>query len=525
MQREKLRAAYLLLLATFVFASSMAFGAGSQEPKEPAVDRGLVVALSADVDYLDPNMSGHTTAQMLMTHVADNLIRLKEGQFVPWLAHSWEFSDDDRALTIQLRQGVRFHDGTPFNAEVVKLNFERMEWSVASHFLYPELQNIEVVDEYTVTLHFDEPYAAILPHLAHPAMVMLSGEQVKEHFESGKHINEPIGTAAFVFTDWERGERLRFDRNPDYWADGPYVDSVTWRIIPDDSTRRVLLETKDVDVIMAVSPIDAAALDERPDVTVSNTPSIRNVYIGMNVQAGPFDDVRVRQALNYAVDKKSIVEDLLLGAGSVTDSIVGPEVFGYCSKNPYPYDPERARKLLDEAGYPDGFEATFFHPTGRYLEDAEIAEVVQFYLADIGVSIKLETMEWATYMSALRAEVGDPAADVPFDMFMWGWAPGTVDAHHGIRPLLHSESWPPQAFNVGYYSDDRVDRILDQAVMAVDEQERRELYCEVISLLWEDAPWIFLHIQNFVNAKLPDVHGIEYLGHEHLRVHEARLDR
>lgn len=507
------------IVAALTLTALAAWGA------EPRTGGELTIALSADADYLDPNMSGHTTAQMLMTHIADNLIRLEAGEFVPQLAQGWEFSEDGRSLTLYLREGIRFHDNTPFNAGVVKLNLERREWSVTSHFLYPQLQEMEIVDDLTLILHFRQPYAPILPHLAHPAMVMLSGEQIEAHLERGQHIHAPIGTGPFVFQEWERGEYLRFTRNPNYWDEGPYVDVVRWSIVPDESTRTVLLETGAVDVIMAVPPLDALVLDGDPGFTVSSTPSIRNIFIGFNVQAPPFDSAEVRRALNYAVDKEAIVEELLMGAGSIADSIVGTGVFGHSAQEPYPYDPDKARQLLADAGYAEGFSATFYHPTGRYLMDVAIAETVQAYLREVGVEIRLVTMEWAAYMAVLRAEVADPSEDVPYDMFMWGWAPGTVDAHHGIRPLLHTASWPPEAFNVGYYSVSNVDELLDKAAVAVDVEDRLALYDQAISFLWEDCPWLFLHTQNFVNAKKHIVKGIEYLGHEHLRVHKAWVDR
>ena len=479
----------------------------------------MIIAFGTDPESLDPNKMTSSPAAMVLSHIAETLLELDEDlKVVPSLAESWEFSEDARALTLHLRRGVVFHDGTPFNAQAVKINLERFNRAIFRFLLYPRVQVIEVVDDYTVRLHLDIPFVPLIAHLTHAFVAMISPKQIAAL--EGKDILEPVGTGPFVFDRWVRGDHIRLVRNPGYWGDKPYLDSVVIRVVPSDATRLVLLETGEVHAIMRVPPLDAPRLAATPGLEVVRIPSVRTIYFGFNHQRAPFTDVRVRQAINYAVDKEAIVREILGGDGGVSTSPISPLIFGYASQEPYRYDPERARQLLAEAGFPHGLKITIHHPTGRYLMDAPITEAVQAYLAEVGIEAELVTMEWAAYL----AFTARPLAESTIQMFMLGWGCVTVDADYGLFPLFHTTQWAPMS-NRSFYSNPTVDALLELGRVAPDPVSRKAIYARIQKILWNDAAWLFLHWEGQINAQGAVARGLIHHPLELVLAHRAWLDR
>jgi peptide/nickel transport system substrate-binding protein len=486
----------------------------------PRVGGELVIAFGTDPESLDPNKITSAPAGMVLTHIAETLLTMTEDlEIAPLLAESWEFSEDGLALTLYLRKGVIFHDGTPFDAEAVKVNLDRFRKATYAFLLYPRVQSVEVLDKYTVRLQLDKPFAPLVSHLTHNFVAIVSPKQIAELAE-GQEIMAPVGTGPFKFDKWIRGEFVRIVRNDNYWGEKPYVDSVVFKVVPSDATRLVLLETGQVHAIMRVPPLDAPRLAATPGLEVVKVPSVRTIYIAFNYQRAPWTDIRVRQALNYAVDKEAIVKEILGGAGGVSTAPIMPLIFGYSAQNSYPYDPEKARKLLDEAGIPWGFKCTLYHPTGRYMMDAAIAEAVQAYLREVGIEAELITMEWAAYLAFLRK----PVEEATFDMFMLGWGCVTLDADYGLFPLFHTSEWAPRGSNRSFYSNPKVDALLEEARVTTDPEARKALYAEVISILWEDAGWLFLHYEVQINAQSTKVKGLIHHPREYILAHRAWLE-
>ncbi|MFN3347091.1 MAG: ABC transporter substrate-binding protein, partial [Candidatus Bipolaricaulaceae bacterium] len=309
-------------------------------------------------------------------------------------------------------------------------------------------------------------------------------------------------------------------RNDEYWGEKPYVDAVVFKVVPSDATRLVLLETGQVHAIMRVPPMDAPRIAAMPGLEVVTVPSVRTIYIGFNHQKAPWTDVRVRQAINYAVDKEAIVKEILGGAGGVSTAPIMPLIFGYSEQKPYAYDPEKARKLLDEAGIPRGFKCTLYHPTGRYMMDAAIAEAVQAYLREVGIEAELITMEWAAYLAFLRK----PVQEATFDMYLLGWGCVTLDADYGLFALFHSGEWAPKDNNFSFYSNPAVDSLLEQGRVTADPEARKGIYAEAIKILWEDAAWLFLHYEVQINAQSTKVKGLIHHPREYILAHKAWLE-
>jgi len=480
----------------------------------------MVIGFGTDPESLDPNKVSSSPAAMVLTHIAETLLHKTEDlEVAPLLAESWAFSEDSRTLYLYLRKGVVFHDGTPFNAEAVKVNLERFRRATFAFLLFPRVQTIDVVDEYTVRLNLDMPFAPLIAHLTHNFVAMLSPKQIEA--SAGKDIMEPVGTGPFVFDRWVRGDHVRLVKNANYWGDKPYLDSVVFKVVPSDATRLVLLETGQVHAIMRVPTLDAPRVAATRGLELVRVPSVRTIYFGFNYQRAPFTDVRVRQAFNYAVDKEAIVREILGGAGGVSDAPIMPLIFGHSPQEPYRYDPEKAKQLLADAGFPRGLKVTIHHPTGRYMMDVAITEAVQAYLAEVGIVAELVTMEWAAYLAFTRK----PLAESTVEMFMLGWGCVTLDVDYGLFPLFHTSQWVPAGSNRSFYSNPMVDTLLELGRVAPDPVSRKAIYARVLKVLWEDAGWLFLHYEGQINAQRTVAKGLVHEARELILAHRAWLDQ
>ncbi len=516
-----------ILILSVVAALVLVLVACAPEEDAPTADEtaeavqrdSLSIAMGAEPESLDPVRMTSAPAATVGEHVIQRLIYMEEnGDLTPMLAESWESNDDGTVWTFNIRQGVEFHDGAPLNAEAVAANLQRFvnpDVGAAYAFLLGTVEEIEAVSEYELQLSLSQPFAPILSHLSHSFIGIVSPNQL-EGISPDDTIEEPIGTGPYRIVDWSRGDSLSVEVNDSYWGPAPSIPNVTFQFIPESSAQIVALETGEVDAMMRVPPQEVARLEADPNIEVVRESSVRQIYIGFNNERAPFNDVRVRQALNYAVNKQEIVDGLFEGF-TVADAPVVPAVFGHASVGPYDYDPDRARELLAEAGFPDGFEMTIHHPTGRYPLDATVAEVVQDQLSEVGIDVTLETREWSSYLDF----TSQPPGQAEYDAFMLGWGTVTLDSDYGLYALLHTRQWNPNGNNRGFYSNAEVDALLDEARVTTDQSARADLYAEAIALIWEDAPWIYLYNQGQVNANRDYVDGLIHHPLENLSAWEA----
>ncbi len=512
-----------VLSLVLVLAGALLAGAAGQPEEEVVVRDEIVIAMGAEPEALDPVAMTSAPAATVSEHVSQPLIYMEEdGTLAPLLATDWYANEDGDEWTLELREGVTFHDGEPFNAEAVKANLERFldpDVGAAYAFLINRIQEMEVVDEHTLRLYLDAPFAPMASHLSHSFVAMISPAQIAELDDPDDITDAPIGTGPYRFVEWDRGSSITVEVNEDYWGDIPEIPRVRFNFIEEDSARMVALETGEADVVMRVPPVDADRLAAEPDIDVVYQTSVRQIYIGFNAQAEPFDDPRVRRAFNYAVDKESIVADILRDNAFVADAPIPDAVFGHTSVGPYEHDPDRARELLAEAGYEDGISFTLYHPTGRYLLDSTIAEAVQAQLAQVGLDASLQTLEWGSYIDMLDT----PLEDAEHEVYMLGWGTVTLDADYGLYALLHSSQAPPVGNNYGFYGHDEVDELLADARVIPDVDQREAMYHEAIELLWEDAPWLFLHNEGQINAQRANVEGVIHHPLENVSVWNARF--
>lgn len=507
----------LMLALVLVFAVSMLFYPAVMQAQERGGD--LNIAIGPDPESLDPAEASSSPAAMVMMHMMETLFDMTpDGEIVPLLAEGYEVSEDGLIYDIFLNQGIEFHDGTYFDAEVVKFNLERLQDEEAPFsFLIDEVVEVEVVDTYTVRLHTERPFAPLMAHLSHDFISMVSPTAVEEY---GDDISvNPVGTGPFQFVSWTRGDKVVMERFDDYWGDNAYLDTLTISVVPEDSTRVVMVETGEAHAAMFVPPRDVERLEGVEDVDVVQATSLRTIYGGFNVQIEPFTDVRVRKAINYAVDKESIVNEIMQGAGRPSDAPISPDIFGYAQQEKYEYDPDRARELLAEAGYEDGLEFTFHHPVGRYMMDQTIAQAIQSQLRDVGITARLQTLEWATYLEFMNV----PVEEAEHQMYILGWGTVTGDADYGLYALFHSDEWVPRGSNRSYTDFPEVDSLLEEARVTVEPEAREEIYAEAISIIWDEAPWLFLHSEVQLNAVRHGVEGLIHHPREYISAREAYL--
>lgn len=487
----------------------------------------LVIVSGTDAVTLDAHYITDSPSATVAEHIIEPLLELTpSGEIVPHLAESYDVSADGRVWTLRLRRGVTFHDGTPFNAEAVKYNIERIidpANAVTFAFLINSITEVRVVDEYTVQLVTDEPFAPMINHLTHSSTGMQSPTAI-ERFGDDYALN-PVGTGPFVFKEWVAGDHITLARNDNYWGSPAQVDEVVFRVVPEDGPRMLMVQTGEAHVAVRVPPEMEDLLNRDPNIEVMRTPSVRVIYVAFNnyqradQPRNPFTDVRVRRAVNYAVDNEAINQFILDGVGRALDAPIAPGVFGYQPVGRYDYDPVKARQLLAEAGYPNGFQTQLYAPTGRYLKDIEIAEAIQAQLAEVGIMAEIVTMEWATYL-----DVTGQQADVnPAPMIMLGWGTVTGDADYGLYPLFHTSQWVPGGSSRSFYSNPAVDELLELARTNPNPGIRQATYREAMSMIMQDAPWLFLHAEVQLTAVRSEVEGVVVHPTERIMAHGARF--
>jgi len=478
--------------------------AGAQAP------RTLTVALYADAVTLDPEDTNDNLSFSIERSIYDGLVGFTpEMKLKPELATSWEASPDAKVFTFHLRRGVKFQDGPPLNAQAVKLNFDRArdpDHKLRRYSLYEMIASVDAVDDSTVRFTLSRPFGAMLYNFAHPASRIVSPATIRQgEPQVARH---PVGTGPFKFVSWAPGQEIVVERNPDYWESGkPAVDRIVFKLIPEDASRVAILLSGEAQFIFPVPGVQVEPVSRAPGVTVQKAWSIYAFYLAMNTQHIPFNSVAVRQAMNYGVDKEALIKVVLRGFGRPLDAPITPGVIGYGAVQPggWPHDVGKAKQLLSEGGFPNGFTTTLWLNT--QTENVRVGEAVQQMLAQIGVKVQLTPMEAGT-LSAVRFK---PFAENQSQVNLAGWSPSTGDADWGLRPLFGGESWPPTLFNLAFYKNTKVDALINDALATADQTRRNTDYAQAMRIIWDDAPWVFLHnpqILAGVRTSVTDVYAL-----------------
>lgn len=470
-------------------------------------ERAAVMAVDSTFTTLDPYDSNDTLSQAVSKSFYQGLFGFdKDMKLVNVLATGYEVSPDAKVYTIRLRQGVKFQDGTDFNAAAVKANFDRVTDpanKLKRYNLFRRIAKTEVVDPYTAKITLTEPFSAFINVLAHPSAVMISPAALKKYGrEIGLH---PVGTGPFELVEWKQTDDLKVKKFAGYWKAGyPKIDAIDWKPVVDNNTRAALMKTGEADFAFRIPFEQTAELKASPKVDVIERASIIQRYVSLNVMQKPFDNPKVRQALNYAVNKEALAKVAFAGNATPATGIV-PQGVDYAVKlGPWPYDPAKARALLKEAGYPSGFETTLWSAYNNSTSQKAI-QFVQQQLAQVGVKAQVQALEAGERVA--KVESAQDPAKAPVRMYYIGWSASTGESDWAISPLLASSSIPPKLVNTAYYRNDAVDADLAKALETTDRAKKAELYADAQRRIWADAPWIALVQEKIVYARSKRLQG------------------
>lgn len=488
MKFQGLKSLTLLTSLTLLLAACSGNGGGSGEGsssngKNPASDRGneVVVGLSSDPQSWDPIDTFLLDWSTVATSVFEGLVeRTLDLELKPGLAESWEYLDDS-TLQFKLRQGVVFHNGEPFNADAVKFTFDRLlgeEGQKGPQYSnYTSIDKVEVVDEFTVKMHLKSPDPVLLTKLAGYGAVIVPPKYVQEkgddHFN-----NNPVGTGPFKMTEYKRDQQFVLEKNPDYWKEGlPKLDKVTFKVIPESSTRLAELQTGKIDIMKRVEVAQANSVKETDFLELKEVGTPTVFSLRFDTAQKPLDDVRVRQAINYAIDKDTIIEEILGGFGKPISTYQSDLSFGNNPDlEPYPYDAEKAKELLAEAGVAEGTTLEVFIP-GNDGTFKELTQAVSFYLEEVGLKLNINSVDNTTLISDLipKGEAGH--------MYRQGWGGWTLDYDNTAYLMYHEgEQWNPS------FKDEKVEELLAAQRATVDQAEREVIFKELTERLYELAP-------------------------------------
>jgi peptide/nickel transport system substrate-binding protein len=488
--------------------------AGAQTPKSGGT---LIVGMEAEISSFDPAVATGTSTSRPISNIFDPLVNTfgNKSEIQADLAQSWRVADDASSITMKLRPGVKFQDGTSVNAEAVVVSFERMLNKTDPDyfgpytfppFFFSAYRHVTAVDPLTVRFDLNRPDVTFLAELAWVTGAIVSPTAVKQ---LGRDFaTKPVGTGAFKFVSWEKNVKSVLERFDGHWRGAPRLDRIILKPVIEEAQRFNQLASGEVDLITSLDPQFVPAVEANPGLRLIQTPSLHTWWVFFNMHEKHFQDKRVRQALNHAIDKEAIIKSILRGTGVLSRGWCWPHTWAYTPDVvTYPYDPKKAKELLAAAGYPNGFDVDYYVPESGsgMIAPKEIATVMQANLKQIGVNARITTEEWISYIATYRKGL-DNIHGKQFGMAQRSWLnptddPGTYANYVSSGPIDKSA-------NLGYYSNAAYDKLLADAVTTSDRAARARLYKQAQKIFAEDAPWIFMFHANYVIAARKNVQGV-----------------
>ncbi len=498
-------------------------GIALASPTSEAGGKTLVFGSSGDAVRLDPADVTDGESIQRMDNIFEGLVEYEAGstEIKPALATSWTTSADGKEITFKLRRGVKFHDGTDFNADAVVFSFARQydqghpfhqfgEW-VYWGYMFSDVDRVQKIDDYTVKLIMKAPNSSIMTSLAMFTVAIVSPANAEKYGED--MFRHPAGTGPFKFVEWVKDDHITLAKNEDYWRKPPELDQLIFKVIPDTSARLLALEVGEIQGMEYPDPNDFGRIKDNPDLVLMSEPGMNIGYMAMNTGYGYIDDngngirdpgegpdktpgyhealtkVKVRQAINHAIDKKSIVDNLYLGTASVAKNGMPPFMLGYNDAiKDYDYNPAKAKQLLAEAGYPNGFKVQLHvMPVSRpYMFDPpKIGEAIQSYLGAVGIDVSIYQVDWGTYLQETESGM--------HNMCLLGWTGDNGDPDNFMNVL-----YGPNAANIGaagnyaFIMRPELQDALTAAVRTYDVDERARQYKLAQEMIHEDAGWVYI---------------------------------
>ncbi|MBC8232821.1 ABC transporter substrate-binding protein [bacterium] len=455
----------------------------------------LVYGRGSDSIGLDAAQEEDGESFLVCENIYDALVQYKQdsADIEPALAESWDTSEDGLVWTFHLRRGVKFHDGTSFNANAVLFSYNRQRdknhpfHNVGKTWVYWNdlemndiIEDIKAVNEFTVRMTLKRAYAPFINVMAIPPFNIVSPTTVKKWGE--EFTSHPVGTGPFKFVNWARNDRIVLEANPNYWGGKSGVQRLIFRTIPESSVRLLELQRGNIHIMEFPNPDELEIIRDDKNLALLEVAGINVGYIAMNFNHKPFDNKKVRLAVNHAINKQSIVDNLYMGLGIVAKNPIPPTVWGYDdSIEDFTYDPKLAKQLLKEAGYPDGFSTTLWqmpNPRPYFPDPRSIAVQIQSDLKNVGIDAKIETREWGKYLEEVKKGT--------HDMAMLGWIADFIDPDNFLYTLFE----PNSTLNIAFYRNEKLREILVTAQKATDQEKRIQLYQEAQRIIHADVPWV-----------------------------------
>lgn len=482
-------------------------GGDSGKAPAPSQNATLTVAVGTNPNSFDPDSEEGPELNPTWNNIYQPLFNMtKSGQLVPFIGTSFTTSSDGLTATLRLRPGVTFSDGTPLDASAVKFNIQRAEdpksKSVNAPF-FKVIKSMTAVDPQTLQMNLSTPSSILQYVLTWPFIV--SPKSLTENGNSYLSILHPVGSGPYVLQSYTPNDQATLVRRTDYWGTEPYYSKIVFRFVPEANTRESLLLAGQVDVIAAPDYADVAGLKQNSAVKLAINPSDRDIVVSLDTQDPRLSNPKVRQALNYAVNKTAAIKAVLRGYGTAMDSPTSQQDVGTCKVGSYAYDPNKAKQLLSQAGE-SNLSLNMISPTGRYPEDYQAAQVVASDLQAVGVHVNLQTFAWPT----LLAKILVPASQQTYPLQFLGYASQGADALTLLREFTQS-LWAPHGVGLSFYTSPQTEQLFTQAETATTNQQVQNYTCQMDQAIWQAAPWIFLWNYDYIMAYKSNLTGMSFL--------------
>ncbi|MEY8393574.1 ABC transporter substrate-binding protein [Lachnospiraceae bacterium 45-P1] len=476
-----------------------------------SADNDIVIAVQADATHLDPHVSSNGASNQITNEMYECLLSFDEDtNVIPMLAKEWSVSEDGCAYTFILNEGIKFHDGEPFNAESVKAVYERglADPSLTLQRTISAWEDVVVDSEYQVTIKLKEPNNTFVNKITQFRIV--SPKAMAMENASDYLAKNSAGTGPFVLSERVDGGYTKMVRNENYWREGPGVDSLTFQVVPEDAARIAMLQTGEADVIYPVPVTDVSLIENDPSIIIDVAPATTYRYVTLNTEWAlpdgrkPFSDKKVRQACNYAFDSEAYAKVVFNGYAKAPTSIFSDSIQYFAEQTPYTADIAKAKSLMEEAGYADGFDVEII--VDNTTVEQKGATFVQQQLSQIGINVKLLPNE----STANAEKTSAPLESTTVQMWYVNWASGSYEADGSMRNILHGEKFPPNGYNTAFWNNEEFNQLLDDALKMSDTKEIADAYAKAQAIAWEECPWIFLGNDNTINAYKTYVTGLQY---------------
>ena len=482
----------------------------SKDPGNAKVRTDIVVAWKIDLVNTDPQKMNDSASQRVIRMLYDRLVHIDENEKpIPGLAEKWEIVSDTE-YKFYIRKGVKFHNGEELKAEDVKFSLDRARESSYTKAFAGAISQVDIIDDYTVLVKTETPYAPLLTNLSLEHCSIVNKKAIEELGDSYK--DNPVGTGPMKFKSWHANNEFIAVRNEEYWGEKAKATSVTVKIIPEDASRTIALENGEIDINLDVPLVDLARMEQNSKLEVHEQEGVAPTYLCFNQEKELTKNLKVRQAISYAIDRQAIVDVVFEGYGDVANNVIPPAMGDFFNDKigVYDYNKEEAKKCLVEAGYPNGFKIELSVGTE---ERNRIAQLVQANCADVGIEVDIAMMEWGVFLEYV--------AKPEYDMMILGVS-NRRDPEATFGPNFHSRNIGA-AGNRARYNSPETDKLIDDAKAEMDYNKRVQLYHQIQDKLYEDCVWQPLATKKNYVAMVKGVTGINYSAIESHDVHNATV--